>query len=150
MDAISIKKAAAKHAAELQAYYGQPVSRLTAEQVAVYMGLIGDESLGDALVTDLAAEKQARSVADDPIRVAVCARAAHEVCRIWCEAHGDYSVRPWETLAQMQRERACNDATAVLCGSEVVAESDAAPHASAQVALFASTVKSVAAAMHLT
>lgn len=46
-----------------------------------------------------------------------CARAAHEVNRAWCLAHGDLSQPAWDDAPDWQRSSALLGVDGVLCGN---------------------------------
>lgn len=48
--------------------------------------------------------------------IEVCAKAAHEVNRVFCEALGDKSQRPWDEAEEWQRDASRKGAERVLGG----------------------------------
>ncbi len=59
--------------------------------------------------------------ADSEILVERCARAAHEVNRVYCEALGDVSQVKWRNAPLWQRDSARNGVRAVLDGASAEA-----------------------------
>lgn len=53
----------------------------------------------------------------NPVQLEACARAAHEVNRAWCIAHGDASQPTWDEAPGWQRSSALNGVVGVLAGN---------------------------------
>lgn len=49
--------------------------------------------------------------------IEVCAEAAHEANRVWCQAHGDDSQLVWWTAPEWQRSSAIAGVAGVLAGN---------------------------------
>jgi len=50
-------------------------------------------------------------------QIEVCAEAAHEMNRVWCVAHGDFSQMHWGEAPEWQRTSAINGVKGVLDGN---------------------------------
>lgn len=50
-------------------------------------------------------------------QIEACAQAAHELNRVWCSAHGDFSQATWADAPQWQKDSAINGVKGVLAGN---------------------------------
>mgnify|MGYP003418737481 CR=1 FL=1 len=50
-------------------------------------------------------------------KIEICAQGAHEINRVWCLAHGDYSALPWIEAPDWQKQSAKEGVRVALTGA---------------------------------